>query len=113
MYKRCLVAAALVGNHAFAAPALDQDVPIVPNYTPSSFIRTYDHGWCPANTSAVYIPPTFAYYPFTPEKVYNIVGSFVNITWISSVFNDTTYVGQDNTPGGMSYFWKLLLVSVM
>ena len=97
------MAAALIGRHVFAAPTLSQSsaaVPMIPDYTPSNFVPAYDHKWCPANTTAVYIPPVFAYYPFAPNEVYKIVGSFVNITWISPAFNDTTYVGKDNTPGG-------------
>ncbi len=103
MYKRLLAAATLVGGHVFAAPTQSQssaDTSLVPDYIPSDFIQAYDYKWCPANTSPVYIPPVFAYYPFAPGEVYKIVGSFVNITWVASFFNDTTYVGQDKVPGG-------------
>ena len=103
MYKQIVVAAALLGKQAFAAPTLSSSPSMVPDYTPSNFIQTFDYSWCPANTSAVYIPPVFAYYPFAPEDVYKLVGSFVNITWVASFFNDTTYVGEDRVPGGKSH----------
>ena len=103
MYKPILAAATLAATHAFAAPTQTQSPPgvsLIPDYTPPDWIPTYDHNWCPANASAVYIPPVFAYYPVPPSEVYDIVGSFVNITWVASFFNDTTYVGTDRVPGG-------------
>ncbi len=75
--------------------------PLVPGYTPASFIPAYNQTYCPSNTTAVFIPPVFAYYPFRTSWVYANVGSFVNITWISPAFNDTTFVGTDNVPCGM------------
>lgn len=78
--------------------------PLNLSYKPASFIETYNQTYCPSSTTAVFIPPVFAYYPFNPTDVYKVVGSFVNITWISPAFNDTTFVGTDNVPGGTYLF---------
>lgn len=70
---------------------------LVANYTPSNWIPEYGSIWCRADTTQIPILPIFAYYPFPPQRVFDIVGSFVNITWINPAFNDTTYIRIGNT----------------
>ena len=110
MYTRSLLTAALLARQVLSyrsegSMVMSMDPlagPLVPDYTPGNFIQTYNQTYCPSNTTAIFIPPVFAYYPVSPASVYEIVGSFVNIKWITPAFNDTTFVGQDNVPGGTS-----------
>lgn len=113
MYTHSLLTATLLGKYVLSMempvasfPSISPSnpgpltEPLVPDYMPATFVQAYNQSYCPSNSTAVFIPPVFAYYPFKPSWVYEIVGSFVNITWISSAFNDTTFVGTDNVPGG-------------
>lgn len=83
-------------NRVLTYPPLPRST-LVPDYTPESWIPAYGSIWCRADTTQIPVPPIFAYYPVPPQRVFDIVGSFINITWINPAFNDTTWFRYGNT----------------
>ena len=69
----------------------------VANYTPNGFAPAYNLSYCPKESTQVNIPPIIAYYPFQPHEVFDVVGDFFNISWISPTL-DATGTGKDNVP---------------
>ena len=103
------LAAAMVlsGRQAAALPQDTQDTqaqqgttPMVPTYVPAEFIAEYNYSYCPSNSTAIYVPPVVAIYPYSSEDVYGLVGDYFNITWINPAIV-TTHSGQDNTVGAV------------
>ena len=72
--------------------------PTVPDYLPAQFIPEYNYTYCSNQTATLNIPPVAANFPYSPNDVYNITGSFFEVQWAMPGLQTTTK-GPDNTIG--------------
>ena len=112
--RACLIslsaAAALAGQATAAAhrrhfeprdaAVANESAPMASTVKPSGFVAEYNHTYCAANASPIYVEPVIAYYPHSARAVFDLVGDYFNISWINPEIV-ITHSGEDNTVGAV------------